>query len=67
MRKDFRFGGSGGQGVISLAVLLANAFGVQNNYEAVSYTHLDVYKRQRSRRTETMSPLSAAAGDTTSA
>ncbi len=33
MRKDFRFGGSGGQGVISLAVLLANAFGVQNNYE----------------------------------
>ena len=24
MRKDFRFGGSGGQGVISLAVLLAN-------------------------------------------
>jgi len=33
MRKDFRFGGSGGQGVISLAVLLANAYGVQNNYE----------------------------------
>ena len=33
MRKDFRFGCSGGQGVISLAVLLANAFGVQNNYE----------------------------------
>ena len=31
MRKDFRFGGSGGQGVISLAVLLANAYGVQNN------------------------------------
>ena len=26
MRKDFRFGGSGGQGVISLAVLLANAY-----------------------------------------
>ena len=26
MRKDFRFGGSGGQGVISLAVLLANAW-----------------------------------------
>ncbi len=33
MRKDFRFGGSGGQGVISLAVLLANAYGVQNNFE----------------------------------
>ena len=33
MRKDFRFGGSGGPGVISLAVLLANAYGVQNNYE----------------------------------
>ena len=33
MRKDFRFGGSGGQGVISLAVLLANAYGVQNGYE----------------------------------
>lgn len=33
MRKDFRFAGSGGQGVISLAVLLANAYGVQNNYE----------------------------------
>lgn len=33
MRKDFRFGGSGGQGVISLAVLLANAYGVQHNYE----------------------------------
>lgn len=33
MRKDFRFGGSGGQGVISLAVLLANAYGVQNSYE----------------------------------
>lgn len=33
MRKDFRFGGAGGQGVISLAVLLANAYGVQNNYE----------------------------------
>lgn len=33
MRKDFRFGGSGGQGVISLAVLLANAYGVQNNYD----------------------------------
>lgn len=33
MRKDFRFGGSGGQGVISLAVLMANAYGVQNNYE----------------------------------
>lgn len=33
MRKDFRFSGSGGQGVISLAVLLANAYGVQNNYE----------------------------------
>ena len=29
MRKDFRFGGSGGQGVISLAVLLANAYGAQ--------------------------------------
>lgn len=33
MRKDFRFGGSGGQGVISLAVLLANAYGVQKGYE----------------------------------
>ena len=33
MRKDFRFGGSGGQGVISLAVLLANAYGVQNGYQ----------------------------------
>ncbi len=33
MRKDFRFGGSGGQGVISLAVLLANAYGVQKNFE----------------------------------
>lgn len=33
MRKDFRFGGSGGQGVISLAVLLANAYGVQNSFE----------------------------------
>lgn len=33
MRKDFRFGGSGGQGVISMAVLLANAYGVQNNFE----------------------------------
>lgn len=33
MRKDFRFGGSGGRGVISLAVLLANAYGVQNGYE----------------------------------
>ncbi len=33
MRKDFRFAGSGGQGVISLAVLLANAYGVQNNME----------------------------------
>lgn len=33
MRKDFRFSGSGGQGVISLAVLLANAYGVQNSYE----------------------------------
>ena len=37
MRKDFRFGGSGGQGVISLAVLLANAYGVQNGYETQSY------------------------------
>lgn len=33
MRKDYRFGGSGGQGVISLAVLLANAFGVQQGFE----------------------------------
>lgn len=33
MRKDFRFCGSGGQGVISLAVLLANAYGVQNSFE----------------------------------
>ena len=33
MRKDFRFGGSGGQGVISLAVLMANAYGVQNSFE----------------------------------
>lgn len=33
MRRDFRFGGSGGQGVISLAVLLANAYGVQNDFE----------------------------------
>ena len=33
MRKDFRFGGSGGQGVISMAVLLANAYGVQHTYE----------------------------------
>lgn len=33
MRKDFRFSGSGGQGVISLAVLLANAYGVQNSFE----------------------------------
>ena len=33
MRKDFRFSGSGGQGVISLAVMLANAYGVQNSYE----------------------------------
>ena len=32
MRKYFRFGVSGGQCVISLAVLLANAFGVQNGY-----------------------------------
>lgn len=33
MRTDFRFGGAGGQGVISLAVLLANAYGVQNSFE----------------------------------
>ena len=45
MRKDFRFGGSGGQGVISLAVLLANAYGVQNN----------------SRRRRATAPLPAAA------
>lgn len=33
MRKDLRFSGSGGQGVISLALLLADAYGVRNGYE----------------------------------
>lgn len=33
MRKDFIFAGSGGQGIISLAILLANAYGIFENYE----------------------------------
>lgn len=33
MRKDFRISGSGGQGVVSLAILLANVYGVYENYE----------------------------------
>lgn len=33
MRKDFIIAGSGGQGVISLAILLANAYGIFENYE----------------------------------
>lgn len=33
MRKDFIIAGSGGQGVISLAILLANAYGLFENYE----------------------------------
>ncbi len=33
MRKDFIFAGSGGQGVISLAILLANAYGIFENLE----------------------------------
>jgi len=33
MRKDFRFCGSGGQGIISMVMLLANAYGMQKDYE----------------------------------
>ena len=40
MRKDFRFGGSGGQGVISLAVLLANGL-------VTAFDKLPLTKRER--------------------
>ncbi len=33
MRKDFRFAGTGGQGVISMAMLMANAYGIYENFE----------------------------------
>ena len=33
MRKNMIIAGSGGQGVISLAILLANAYGIYENYE----------------------------------
>jgi len=33
MRKDIIIAGSGGQGVISLAILLANGYGIYENYE----------------------------------
>ncbi len=33
MRKDFRFAGSGGQGVIMLSVILANAYGMYGGKE----------------------------------
>ncbi|HBD86476.1 MAG TPA: 2-oxoacid:ferredoxin oxidoreductase subunit gamma [Clostridiales bacterium] len=35
MRKDIRIGGAGGQGVIMLSVLLANAYGIHLGMEAV--------------------------------
>ena len=33
MRKDFRFAGTGGQGVISLAMIMATAYGIFENKE----------------------------------
>lgn len=33
MRKDFRIAGSGGQGIIMLSVLIANAYGIYEGYE----------------------------------
>ena len=40
-----------GHGILQAAGLLVlNAFGFQHVLDAVSYTHLDVYKRQAGRR-----------------
>ena len=34
MRKDFRLAGTGGQGVISLAMIMANAYGIYEGKSA---------------------------------
>ena len=40
MRKDFRLAGTGGQGVISLAMIMANAYGI---YEGKEVTQTQSY------------------------
>ena len=60
MRKDFRFGGSGGQGVISLAVLLANAYGVQNGYEVAQTQSYGPPPAAAPARPSSSSPTSAS-------
>ena len=42
MKKDIILSGVGGQGILSIATVIGKAA-----LKAVSYTHLDVYKRQR--------------------
>ena len=37
--------GVGGQGAILISKIMSNGF-MKAGYDAVSYTHLDVYKRQ---------------------
>ena len=45
MKKEIVIAGFGGQGVMSIGKSLVEA-GLEEGLEAVSYTHLDVYKRQ---------------------